>query len=175
MKNIGVILPEEGKLYEVYPETIDQSIFQVKRDDPRKEEIRKLILKAFEEMKKYPERYYRPFGLFYFKKNWQYKSVDEIKALGLTLGDETATWVHQLLQWAQILQNEDAWEIMFSEPDDATDYRLVIWKDDCLIAVGGSKQHAMDISSVQVEPRIRTMAIDEAIGKRLVPLVVAYL
>ena len=172
---IEIKIPEENEMFKVNPLRINRNIFQEARKEPREEEIRRLILEAFKMMDIYPKRYKKSFYTFFPNKGLKKTSMDEILKFGLTFGDEVADWVYQVLEWAQILQNEQAWKIMLNEPDNSTYYRLVVWKDECYVAIGGSKQHALEAIGIYVQPKISICGINPSNSSRLVPLVVNYL
>ena len=60
----------EREWFEVKPLTIDQELFEEKRNDSKQEETRKLILEAFDEMKKNSEKYGKNFKTIIPNKTW---------------------------------------------------------------------------------------------------------
>lgn len=130
--------PQEGVPFEVNPNGIDQSPFQVKRKDSKQEAMRQLILEAFTRKDENPEKYGKPFKTLMPAKTWEWKTVGELKELATKLGDHVADWVEQALEWAQRIQNGETWEAICNEPDTAKWYRLVQWKNGYYRLVGGS-------------------------------------
>ena len=131
--------PAEGKWFEVNPLDINQQLFRKKREDLRQERTRKLILEAFSEVKKNPEKYGKSFKTMMPEKEWESKTFAELEKLAESLGDCIADWVHQSLEWAQRLANGESWEAICNEVDTANWYRLVVWKNGSLRLVGGSR------------------------------------
>ena len=130
--------PQEGVLFEINSDGIDQSLFQVKKEDPKQEAMRQLILEAFTKKNENPEKYGKPFKTLMPKKNWDWKTVGELKELAAKLGDHMADWVEQAIEWAQRIQNGETWEAICNEPDTAQWARLIQWKDGSYQVVGGS-------------------------------------
>lgn len=132
-------IPTEDKWFEVNPQAIDQTLFQKKRKDRKQEKTRKLILKAFVEVKSNPEKYGKKFKTMMPKKTWSYKTVAELRQLACKLGDRNADWVEQALEWAQRICNGESWETVCNNADTSNWYRLVLWKKNAGYAfVGGS-------------------------------------
>lgn len=136
--------PREGEWFEVKPQAIDQSLFQKKREDEDQENTRQLILEAYEEVKKVPEKYGQ-FKTMMPKKEWKDKTVEELKEYATRIGDNMADWVEQALEWAQRIANGESWEIVCNEPDAAKWYRLVNWKDGYTRLVGGSHNYVDNV------------------------------
>ena len=130
--------PTEGEWFEVNIQTINQELFKDKRADRDQEKTRQLILEAFEEVKKDPEKYGRKFRTMMPKKTWNVLTVDGLKLLARTFDGNMADWVEQSLEWAQRIDNGESWENVCNEPDTANWYRLIIWKDGHTKKVGGS-------------------------------------
>ena len=132
-------VPTEGKLFEVKPLAINQTLFQKKRRGKRQEWTRKLILEAFVEVDKHPEKYASPFYTLIPEKTWSgYKTIEELKEYAKDLGGRMADWIEQALEWAQRISNGESWEAVCNKADTANCYRLVVWKDGCTRLVGGS-------------------------------------
>lgn len=133
--------PTEGKWFKVDPKSIDQNLFKEKREDSNQEERRQLILEAFAEAEKNPKKYWRPFKTMFPEKNWDSKTVAELKKLASQLGDHNKDWVEEALEWAQRIHNGESWENVFNEPDTAKWYRVIVWKNACARIVGGSSEN----------------------------------
>lgn len=132
-------VPTESQWFEVNPLVIKQSLFQKKRKDERQEKTRKLILEAFAEVKRSPEKYGRKFKTMIPKKTWDYITVKELKQLACEWGDHNADWVEQALEWAQRIYNDESWEAVCNNEDTANWYRMIIWKNGNVRVVGGSR------------------------------------
>ena len=132
-------VPTEGKLFEVKPLAINQTLFQKKRRGKRQEWTRKLILEAFAEVSKYPEKYASPFYTLIPEKKWSgRKTVAELKEYSKDLGGQMTDWVEQALEWAQRICNGESWKVVCNKADTANWYRLVVWKSGYTRLVGGS-------------------------------------
>ena len=136
--------PQEGVPFEVNPNGIDQSPFQVKRKDPNQEAMQQTILEALDEVKKYPKRYGKTFWTLRPEKTWDWKTVGELVELAEEKGDHIANWVEQALEWAQRIQNGETWETICNEPDTANWFRLVQWKNGYYRIVGGLNECSDD-------------------------------
>lgn len=104
-----VQVPIEGKWFEIKPQSIDQNLFQNKRENGRQEKTRRLILEAFDEVKNRPAQYGKKFKTMMPKKTWTVKTVAELNRLACKLGDHNADWVEQALEWAQRICNGESW------------------------------------------------------------------
>lgn len=133
-------VPTEDQWFEVNPQTINQSLFKEKRKDERQERTRKLILEAFAEVDKHPEKYASAFYTLMPEKKWNdYKTVAELKAYANDLDGQMADWVEQALEWAQRLFNGESWETICNNADTANWYRVILWENGCYRLVGGSR------------------------------------
>ena len=134
--------PSEGKWFEVNPESINQELFQQKRKDYQQEYTRNLILEAFSEANKNPEKYAKPFQTMIPKMSCNNsRSVAELKERASKIGDHLADWVEQALEWAQRIQNGETWRDICNNSDTANWFRLIVWKNGHYRLVGGSKVH----------------------------------
>lgn len=132
--------PTDGKWFEVNPSNIDRNLFRRKRSDPKQEKTRQLILEAFKELKKHPEKYPGVFNTMAPKKTWEKKSVRELKEYPSNWEGQIADWVEQALEWAQRIDNGESWAVVCNEADTASWYRLVVWKEGELRLVGGARK-----------------------------------
>lgn len=128
----------DGEWFEVKPQSINQELFRNKRKDKLQEQTRRYILEAFEQMNDYPEKYGRNFKTMMPRKSWGYKTVRELKEIASTLGDGTADFTEQCLEWAQRITNGESWESLCNEPDTANWFRMVEWTDVSVKSIGGS-------------------------------------
>ena len=130
--------PTEGKLFEVKPLAIDQILFKKERKDKRQEKMRRIILEAFEESKKNPEKYSKNFRTMIPQKYWpREKTIADLEEIASKLGDHMANWVEQALEWAQRIANGESWESVCNESDNAKYTRLVAWKNGYYRGIGG--------------------------------------
>ncbi len=140
-RNEGIKGPKEGEWFDVDIKTIDKKLFRKPREDKKQEETRIRILEAFEEIKKRPARYARPFQSFMPpKKETYWELPGDLMARAVQIGDQMGNWVEQSLEWAQRITNGEPWEKISNEPDEAKWYRMVIGKDGYLRGVGGSSE-----------------------------------
>lgn len=130
----------KGSCFAVNPLEIDQNLFKKKRKDPQQEEIRKLILEAFREMKR-DSKYARPFKVMIPEKTWESKSTPELEELANKLGDHLTNWVEQAFKWAQKITNGESWESICNEADKTKWVRLVKWKGWNKFVGGSSEYH----------------------------------
>lgn len=167
-------VPTEGKWFLVNPLKINQNLFKEKRLDWCQEDVRRIILMAFQEMKDNP-KYARKFKTMIPKKNWQFATVGQLKEIARNLGDHNADWVEQALEWAQRIANGESWRNVCNVSDTANWHRLVVWGDECSKLVGGSRSSAIDLSSIGRATTIFSIVcMDSDKFKNVVPLVVSY-
>ena len=127
-----------GTCYEVKPSSINKDLFKEERKDPCQEEIRKLILEAFEELDRIRFQICKSFKIIVPEKTWTIKNVRELKALAIDLGGQTTNWIEQALGWAQQINDGATWEDLCNKKDKHVCYRLIIWKDGTCKNIGGS-------------------------------------
>ena len=163
--------PKEGKWFEVKPGEINQDLFRKKRNDMSQEKTRQLILEAFAEVEKNPEKYGKPFETMVPKKTWAFRTFDELKGYAKSLGDYNADWVEQALEWAQRIQNGETWKAVCNKPDTANWFRLVVWKNGYVGFVGGSRKNSSYAPASDVS--VRYYFPDDEAGN-IVPLVMRY-
>jgi len=138
-------VPTEGKWFEVNPQSINQNLFQKRREDWRQERTRQIIQEAFAEADKQPKKYDSPFCTLIPKKNWNdYKTVEELKEYAKNLGGLMADWVEQALEWAQRISNGESWETICNNSDTAKWYRMIVWQNGDARLVGGSRNRDHD-------------------------------
>lgn len=133
--------PTEDQWFRVIPLSIDPKLFEEKRENRRQEETRRLILEAFAEIKINPEKYGRNFKTMIPKKTWhRVQTTDKFGQIACNLGYNynMADWVEQCLEWAQRIQNGEAWETLCNKSDTANWYRAIICKNGNVTIVGGS-------------------------------------
>ena len=164
-------MPTEDKWFEVNPQAIDQSLFQMKREDVKQESTRQIIWEAFVEVINNPGKYGQKFKTLIPKKMWHSKTVEELKQVAQKLGDHNADWVEQALEWAQRISNGESWEAVCNNADTAKWYRSVVWKNDYVRIVGGSRLNHDNIPASYVSSyNLISMG---SVGST-VPLVVLY-
>jgi len=164
--------PTEGEWFEVNPLFINQELFQTQRVNYSQEKTRQSILEAFMEMQKKPEKYSKPFQTMIPEKKWHSKTVDELKELATTLGDHMADRIEQALEWAQRINNGEAWETICNKTDTVNFYRLVAWEKNYACMVGGAyKYNDMNYAPTDV---FHGVYISDNIITCAVPLIVRY-
>ena len=136
LKKVGTSILD-GEWFEVKPQSINQELFQNKRKNKLQEQTRRYILKAFEEMNKNPRRYGGNFKTMMPRKSWGCKTVRELKKVASTLGERTADFTEQCLEWAQRISNGESWEVLCNQPDTANWFRMVELYSS-VTSIGGS-------------------------------------
>ena len=127
-----------GEWFSVDYKTIDVKLFEEEREYG--ESARRLILEAFEEVRKNPGKYAKVF-LAKIPKKIEYaeKSYEDIAALLSEKNQHIADWVELALIWAQRITNGEKWEVLYMDCYNVSPYeRFVIWKDGKIAIVGGS-------------------------------------
>lgn len=139
--------------FEVRPEDITASRFQMVRKDPLQEQMRKTILEALAKVKKHPKRYGKTFWTLRPTKTCEWRTVSELVKFAKTRGDRIANWVEQALEWAQRIQNGETWEAICNKSDTEEWYRLVKWKEGYpqYVIVGGSRKSARSLPAAYVQ------------------------
>lgn len=143
--------PTDGKCFKVELGKINFSLFFKEREDEKQEKTRKLILEAFIEAFKEPKKYELLYLLVPEKKmvygDKNYANVEELVKFAEKVpevGCYTATWVEVALGWAQQITNDngsdEVWQIICNNPDTLKYYRLIIWKNNEIISVGGATE-----------------------------------
>lgn len=137
--------PIENTYFEVNPNSINLDLFKTVRSDSAQEITRRIILDAFEEVKKYPQKYGSPFKTMIPNlddcqdvSSICRPTVDDLIEKSKKMGGHIASWVEQALEWAQRLENGESWKNICNDPDETKWYRLVIWKDGYARRVGGA-------------------------------------
>lgn len=143
-------IPKEERLFEVNPLEINQTFFEKSRSDQKQEKTRQLILEAFAEVGKHPEKYASKFYTFIPEKKWNgAKTVTDLKEYANGL---MADWVEQALEWAQRISNGERWERLCNQTDTANWYRMVVWKNGYCRLIGGTRAIEYDEPATYVEP-----------------------
>jgi len=176
-------IPLENEWFDVDPEVlINQEIFQKKRSNWSEERTRLIILEAFEEAKRNPEKYLKKFEKMYPSRKLDYEFLTEEKCeeIACKLGDHQADWIEQSFEWAQRIFNDEAigWKTTCNRLDKSKWIRVIKGKDGNLKRVGG-----IDFSEESIFPRMYGLPTDvkEYDGSRkkydpcyAVPLVIGY-
>lgn len=166
----------DGKHYIVDLKTINRSLFDTPRKDRNQEQVRNLILSAFNEADKNPDQYSQPFETIIPKKEYSRKRrKDELYVLAYKLGDHLANWVEQFLEFAQRISDGEKWESICNNPDISDCQRIIIWIDGEMHIIGSY----YDNHSPQPAYIIRDFPRDSEDEKievySSVPLVIKYL
>lgn len=135
----------EEEKFRVIPNSIDVTLFEKKRKDKKQERVRQVILEAFEEVRKRPEKYAEHFYVMIPKKTWITKTIEELVIMANTGESCIADWVHQSLVWAQRIANGESWMNICNNPDTEKWYRIVLGKNGKIWLVGGSHEYDDDI------------------------------
>ena len=143
--------PEEGVLFEVNTQEIDQNLFEGEKTDKEQEKVRLLILRAFAEIKRYPEKYDSQFYTLIPVKYWEgCKSVSELKRYAINFGGVMADWVQQAMEMAQRISNGETWENVCNNADISSCYRAIIGESGGVQLVGGSLSFAYSIPASDI-------------------------
>ncbi len=153
----GIERITEGEWFEVDPQAIDRGLFEKERKDPEQEKTRQLILEAFVEFDANPEKYSGKFEIMVPNTTWELRTVyygtegepililekmvlgTDIMELACVLGDRTADWVEQALEWAQRICNGETWEALCNTEEKAYfHHRIIVWKNNKLRIVGNA-------------------------------------
>ena len=164
--------PIEGKWFEVKPKEINQKLFKKKKRDESQEQTRRLILYAFEEMDKYPEKYGKNFKTLIPKKDWESKTTEELEELACELGDHNADIVEQALEWAQRIANGESWKSICNKYDTCSFPRIITF-GNIKVRVGGGPKKVIDYDVSVPATNLGHYAekCDKFVG---VPLVISY-
>ena len=140
------------RLFEVNPLGIDRSKFEQPMNDWWQERAREIILEAFAEVDKHPEKYVSAFYTLVPEKKWDgYKTAAELTAYAEDLGGQMADWVEFAMELAQRISNGESWENICNNFDTAEWYRMIIWKNGCYRWVGGSRYNTFAIPASHVD------------------------
>jgi len=140
--------PIEGKWFEVNPTTINKKICKRRRNDFKQELTRQLILEAFEEIERNPDKYANPFKTMIPEKNWTEISGEKAQIIANQLEGYVADWVEQALEWAQRIDNGESWKTICNEADKSKYCRILFWKNGFIRIVGGSISNGYSASDV---------------------------
>ena len=169
-------VPSEGSWFIVKPKSIDQRLFEGKREDARQENVRSQILKAFEEMRRHPEMA-EPFKTLYPARPWtkhKGKTLKELHNMAKLIGEDEANETQQALEWAQRISNGETWEEVCNTPDKAHSYRVIQTKYPGMYAIIGGSTDAEPKTKVEVSHVLQeTFMYYEKVGCA-VPLVVSH-
>lgn len=169
-----VQVQRHNKCFSVIPLSIDQRVFEKKREDSKQEWLRQEILRAFDMLDKQPEIYGKPFKTWVPKKTWDAKKqIYALEVLAGMEGGHIANGFEQAFEWAQRIANGESWKTVCNEPDTADYYRIIRdWCDfDKFRIIGGSvkcrdERPAFHISNEYFKS-------NQAV-KNVVPLIVSY-
>lgn len=136
-------VPQKNDWYKVTPHLISRTLFKNPRRDPWQEQLRCLINDAFEEVDKNPYApYTKTFYVLIPDKIWNKPvKVYTLNNYACELGDGMASWIEQALEWAERISNGESWQSLCDTVDKTKWYRLIIWKNNKYISVGGSSKN----------------------------------
>jgi len=143
---------EEDKWISINPKGIDVAIFQEERDLPEQENLRKLILQAFDEARLNP-KYCKTFETMVPKES-RGLSINDLIDESIFDGCEIINWIHQGLEWAYRITKGEPWENICENADNSTWYKLMFWQDGIIHTVGGSKKISANVPETTVMPAI---------------------
>lgn len=151
--------PTEGKCFEVKPSSIDRKLFQEKRADEHEERLRGLILKAFAEVDKHPEKYAKDFKTMIPIKDWSKRTMNGLIRIAKELGDHIADWVEKALEFAQRISNGETWEAVSRKKDANIWHQMVKapnggWVEHYWL-IGGIVSHTLPSAASQIHLDLR--------------------
>lgn len=153
----------EGNLFKVDFNSIDQKMFEIKRSSPEQEEIRLIILEAFEEVRKKPKIYAKKFDTMVAKQSMKPETLRDLIELSDGFCDHFADWVEQALEWAQRLQNGESWRKLCQSKDTSTWRRIIKWKNGRYRIVGGSKKNTKSTTFIEKHDLSLNTVISDAV------------
>ena len=117
-KSSATVVPKEGIWFKVFPKEIDRELFSQKRDDTMQEITRRVILKAFDEIRM-DQKLNEPFETLVPKKYWKDEKTMQYlrEKVAAEEGGTIATWIELALEWAQRISNGETWETICNEDD----------------------------------------------------------
>lgn len=134
-------IPAEGVYFSVNPHLMDLRFFEnLSFENTLQEWTRKRIVKALKKVQENPKKYAKPFKIKWLKKDWDVKTLKELKEMVAKEGDHPTDSVEQALELAQRILNGETWEEVCNQPDTAEHYRLIEDEDGIWIVVGGSTE-----------------------------------
>lgn len=140
VRKVAMIL-DEGKYFNVNPHLMELRFFEeAECKNTLQEWTRDQIVEVLKEVRRNPKKYAKPFKIKWVKKEWEIKTLKELKEMAVKEGEHATRRVHQVLEWAQRIVNGETWEAVCNAPDTAEHYRLVQWDDDEWRVIGGSKK-----------------------------------
>lgn len=158
---------EETQCFDVFPYSIDRSLFQEEREDAQQEWTRQIILNALSHAYSGLFRYNKPYQVVIPAKTWSsHISAWDLIDIARGYGNGIAEWAELALVWAQRISNGETWETLCNEPDTDARPRIVSWKDNALRCVGGKGVPATCVGKVSLDISIPLI--------EAVPLVVRY-
>ena len=158
--------PVKGKWFDVNPLEIDQTLFQEQGDVPYMT-TRRLILCAFDEVKKNPKKYGRNFQTMMPEIIIETSNTTEVVKYCSNKG-HLADWVEQALEWAQRIYNGESWKTLCNTPDTASCHRLVNWSSYYALVGGASA------AGNKLPPCFHDILLGDEILHYVVPLIVRY-
>lgn len=137
-----------GTCFKVDLSTIDISLFQKIRADTTEEELRLLILEAYTEAQKEPEKYATPFFILLPCEDWyatrnrsrysHHANISDIKDFAKKIDGSISNWIDIYLGFAQeISHNSNAWSYLCKQIDYLPE-KFMLWKNGSYRMIGGS-------------------------------------
>ena len=152
-KSSATVVPKEGIWFKVVTKEIDRELFSQKRDDTMQEITRRVILKAFDEIRM-DQKLNEPFETLVPKKYWKDEKTMQYlrEKVAAEEGGTIATWIELALEWAQRISNGETWEIICNEDDTMSYFRLVIWEYCSPVIVGGAVENDFYFPPATIHP-----------------------
>lgn len=159
-----------GQWFEIDPKTINRNFFENKGEEID-EDARELILEAFKEMIKNPDKYAIKFKIRIPKKvTYDGKHYREIQEALNKKNEQIADWVHVALMWAQRIQNGEPWKNL--RMNVSLYQRFIIGKNGNIALVGGS---CIPYAYYYIEHNIMQTTLNfKSTNKCGVPIIVNY-
>ena len=142
--------PMDEAWFIVAPAKIDRSLFGESRKDAKQEKVRSLIAESLDMVCKDTRFYKKTFKTFRPEKIFTRSSEFSLFEQARWNGNYLGSWIEQALEWAQRIQNGEAWETLCNEKDDLRWYRMIIWRDGEIRLIGGSTKNGDKSSPTKI-------------------------
>ena len=142
----SIVKPIEGVHFDINPLAIERSLFEKAREDPEQEETRKSILNALKMVDERPDKYGKPFKTLRIKALGTWGNFESLRKMAIKKGHHMADGVETALELAQRIANGESWECICNEPDDASWFRAIMWKNGQIALAGGSQKYKENYS-----------------------------
>jgi len=155
LKEKPIPTPTEDKWYKVDPMSIEWNrITNHTCKTVKQMNTRQFILEAYRELKDNPKKYGIKFYTKVIEKTWKHKTVEELRAIARTKGNDNINRIEKGLQLAQRIQNGESWESICDEPDTAKWVIMVLWGKDKVKLIGGSTKAEIKVPPSDIDERL---------------------